>query len=298
MRSFPPAKWPAGPSCGTIVGSMRSGLLIPALLSAFLAVVATAGCTVGEGSGTAMGPLWITGCYNTDDVPNYGTETAPIPFDLSPTYFAGEPIEDIGDARPAHNRLIIRMQRNGNAPEITDTLYFDIRFSYEIAQCLRGQTINGVPQWDTTSTGTTDANVTAPWCGAAGPNGVPIINLVPYGPVNVTLTPFGTCHSQAHPPTVIGVSGIAVSGTIEFINFGHAVQAADPPEMRDPVEDDFKVAYGEALTANFHIVLEDERVANAERLKLSPPPDPIIGGTLDGNFDFDLQRGRSAQTFP
>jgi hypothetical protein len=29
-----------------------------------------------------------------------------------------------------------------------------------------------------------------------------------------------------------------------------------------------------------------------------PPPQPVIGGMLSGNFDFDLKRGRVAQTFP
>jgi hypothetical protein len=263
-----------------------------------LAGVCATGCTVGEGSGTAMGPLWISGCYNTDNTPNWGSPAAPQEFDLAPTYFAGEPIEDIGDAKPAHNRIIIRMQRNGNAQEITDTLYFDIAFSYEVAQCLRGQTVNGVPQWDTT-TGTVDKSYTDPWCGPIGANGVPVINLVPYGPVNVTLTPFGTCHSQAHPPTVIGVSGIAAQGTIEFLDFGSAMQPAKAPDARDPVDLDFKVQYGERLRANFNItILQDERVTNAIRLNLMPAPDPIIGGSLMGNFDFDLQRGRSAQTFP
>ena len=28
------------------------------------------------------------------------------------------------------------------------------------------------------------------------------------------------------------------------------------------------------------------------------PPDPRIGGMLDGDFEFDLKRGRAAQTFP
>ena len=28
------------------------------------------------------------------------------------------------------------------------------------------------------------------------------------------------------------------------------------------------------------------------------PPMPVIGGTLEGNFDFDLARGQGAQTFP
>jgi hypothetical protein len=274
---------------------MRRGFLLTAGIPMVLATVSAAGCTVGNGSGYADGMLWILGC---EDGSNYGSETAPAEFHLSPTYFAGEPIEDIGDAKPAHNRIIMRIQRNGNALEITDTLYVDVPFSYEVAQCLRGRTVGGVPDWDTT-TGTVDPTVTQPWCGPIGANGVPVINLVPYGPVNVSLTPFGTCHSQAHPPTVIGVTGVAQQGTIEFLDFGSAAQPTLAPDARTPVDGDFKVAYGDRLHAFFNItLLQDERVTNAIRLNLSPPPDPIIGGTLAGEFDFDLERGRSAQTFP
>ncbi len=95
------------------------------------------------------------------------------------------------------------------------------------------------------------------------------------------------------------MSGIAAQGTIEFLDFGSAMQPAKAPDARDPVDLDFKVQYGERLRANFNItILQDERVTNAIRLNLMPAPDPIIGGSLMGNFDFDLQRGRSAQTFP
>jgi hypothetical protein len=274
---------------------MRRSLLVSAGIPMVLVAVSAAGCIVGNGSGQATGMIWILGCEDGGD---YGTEAAPKFYDLAPTFFAGEPIEDIGDAKPAHNRLIIRMQHTGNALEITDTLYFDIPFSYQIAQCLRGQTVGGVPNWDT-STGTTDPTVTDPWCGAVGANGVPVINLVPYGPVRASLTPFGTCHSQAHPPTVVAVTGVAYRGTIEFQDFGSAADPTMAPDARGNVDTDFSVAYGERLRANFTISqLQDERVTNAVRLGLDPPPAPIIGGTLQGNFDFDLERGRSAQTFP
>jgi hypothetical protein len=273
--------------------AMRSRFLLSAGLPIVSLTMAAAGCTIGNGSGTAKGMLWILGC---EDGGNYGSPTAPLPFDLSPTYFAGEPIEDIGDVEPAHNRLIIRMQRNGNALEITDTLYFDIPFSYQIAQCLRGRTVGGVPDWDTSS-GTTDP-AGAPWCGPVGDNGVPRINLFPYGPVTATLTPFGTCHSQAHPPTVVSVAGVASPGWIDFLAFGSAMQPTLPPDQRGPVDPNFKVAYGERLQAIFGMNLEDNRVANAVHLGINQPMDPIIGGTMDGRFDFDLERGRSAQTFP
>ena len=96
---------------------MRYGLV-------FLLMAAAAGCTVGSGSGTAVGPLWIVGCKEGE---NFGSPPpgAPADFDLNPTFFAGEPIEDIADG-PHINRLIIRMQRNGNGVEVNDTLYFDI----------------------------------------------------------------------------------------------------------------------------------------------------------------------------
>ena len=56
--------------------------------------------------------------------------------------------------------------------------------------------------------------------------------------------------------------------------------------------------FGQRLRANFHIVLGDDRMLTAIKMMVDPPPAPTIGGTLDGNFDFDLQRGQGAQTFP
>ena len=69
------------------------------------------------------------------------------------------------------NRLIIRMQRNGNAIEINDTLYFDIPDSLQVARCMRGRTVGGVPDYDdTTHRQLTAPDATmptmrrAPWC--------------------------------------------------------------------------------------------------------------------------------------
>src|SRR5262245_56079947 len=125
------------------LAQMRRGSFILAAL----AVVSGAGCTVGDGSGYADGMLWILGCREGNDE---GTAAAPKEFHLAPTFFAAEPIEDIIDGAPT-NRLIIRMERTGNAIEINDTLYFDVRDSGEVAKCLRGRTNAGVPDWDTSS---------------------------------------------------------------------------------------------------------------------------------------------------
>jgi hypothetical protein len=271
---------------------MRGKFLIPAAL----AVLSAAGCTVGNGSGTANGMLWILGCREGADL---GTPAAPEEWSLDPTFFAGEPIEDIADG-PPENRLTIRMQRNGNAVEINDTLYFDIADSAQIAQCLRGQTVGGIPQWDTSGTGSVDPDVMGPWCQpAAMAGGLARIHLFPYGPVNVSLAPLASCHSANKPPSLVNVTGVAFDGWIEFLDFGRALQTDLAPDARTSVESDFKVSYGERLRANFEItVLGDLRVATAERIGQFLPPAPAIGGTLMGNFDFDLERGRSVQTFP
>src|SRR5262245_38224161 len=105
---------------------MRGNLLITAGLAGSL--LATAGCGVGNGTGTASGMLWIKGCEEGHDK---GSPSKPFLYDLQPTFFAGEPIGDISSG-PPQNRLIIRMQKNGNATEINDTLFFDIPSSFEV----------------------------------------------------------------------------------------------------------------------------------------------------------------------
>jgi hypothetical protein len=272
-------------------------LLLVVLLG--LAAASAAGCTIGEGTGAAAGPLWILGCRPDDgkpDEPDYGSEANPKLFDLEPTFFAGEPVEGISDGIPA-NRLIIRMQRTGNEIQISDTLFFDVLDSGRIARCLRGRTVGGVPDWDTSS-GTLNAN-DPPWCEPmGGPNGETRIHLLPFGPVRSALMPLATCQSDMHPPAVVSITGVANGGWIDFLAFGPAEQPSKAPEDRTEVESTFKVNFGQNLSANFSVVLGDDRTETAIHNMIDVPPEPRIGGMLNGNFNFDLERGRSAQTFP
>src|SRR5262245_30553835 len=199
---------------------MRRSFLI---LASFGVAASSGGCIVGEGSGTADGPLWMLGCKEGKDL---GTPAKPVLYHLSPHFFAAEPIEDITDSRPT-NRLIIRMQTNGNAVEIVDTLYFDVRDSTQIARCLRGRTVAGVPEWDPTSGAVVnDLNDVPPadqppWCEAPGTvAGVARIRLIPFGPVAVSFAPLGTCHSEMHPPAFVNITGVARDGWIDFEHFG------------------------------------------------------------------------------
>jgi hypothetical protein len=119
------------------------------------------------------------------------------------------------------------------------------------------------------------------------------IRLGSSGFVQTSLTLLATCPLKDGAALV----GHSIDGWIEFVDFGTAAQANLPPEMRSELPKDFKVNFNERLRANFHVVLEDDRVITARRMGL-PEPTPRFGAVLDGRFDFDLERGRAAQPFP
>jgi hypothetical protein len=292
--------------------------------------VAATGCTVGGGSGSAKGSLWVTGCSDNLSSPNFGTPAMPEAYDLQPTFFAGEPIDDLATGAMHKNRLIVRMQRTGLAIQYNDTLYFDVENSYEVARCVRGRIVNGQPDWKQselrynqqpvdwcdwtgyafTDGGTVDAgNDGGPPdasasldagalldAGASLDGGMsvmaqyPKIHLTPDTDLRSSLALLTTC-PQAN------VSADASGGWIELMDFGGAEQSDLAPDLRTPLGTDFVINYGDRLRASFHLELSDAQVISAVENNL-PQPDPEIGGTLDGFFDFDLERGQSAQAFP
>ena len=298
-------------NCG--VARARSLLAVGAC--GLLAAV-TGGCTVGSGSGSVSGDIFFLGC--SPNGADYGQPKVPLFFDLQPQFFAGEPIEEpasVAVSQPT-NILTIRVQRNGNRIEVNDVLYFNVQNSFEVARCVRGRTVNGVPDWDymrmTTST-FTEQPTNTPWCdwsgvlpaldggtidagGAvdAGDAGVAagraIIHLGTEEIVNASLSLAFTCHQAK-------VNGTAFDGWLIFDDFGTAAQPDVLPEMRDPVPKDFKVNFGDRLRARFVMVLGDQLVVSAIKM-IRPIPSPLIGGNLGGYFDFDLERGRAAQPFP
>jgi hypothetical protein len=281
-------------------------------------VLGTAACTVGSGAGSAVGSLFVASCDSSN------SRATAKPFSLNPTFFAGEPIEDVcpvpGTCSGPHvNRLVIRLQRTGNAIEVNDTLYFDVEDALQVALCLQGQVTNGQPTWDTrlvtAADGSTIPNLR--WCdwtaapdggvtdagavdaGApvdAAPNadaGAPVVKTAMYPRINLStqdyvrasLDPLDTCDEAR-------AVAVAMPGSwIEFQNFGSAEQPNATPT------EDFKVNFGERLHANFHLILGDQAVEYAVQNRYAVPP-AKIGGSLDGYFDFDLERGRAAQPFP
>lgn len=269
-----------------------------------VAAVGLSACQVGTGSGAASGNMFFNACG--DNGTDFGTPDAKAPYELKPSFFAGEPIEDITSGRKSQ-RLVIRMQRTGGGFESTDTLTFDIADSYEVARCLRGRLLpDGTPDYDVAS---------CYWPDNGGPVRMKVGDLET---IRAYLTPFDTCGALSRgkqrlaytaiaiSPQVVGAPAVPPGGEwpswIELASFGNAsVDPKVPRTERSPVAStpgDFKVDYNERLFApQFHLLLEDDRVIQAARDRIPAQP-AQLGGVLDGFFDFDLERSRAAQTFP
>ena len=94
-----PANWPASPSCGTVEAVQARSFPDSAGSVAVAGGVSAAGCTIGDGTGTATGPLWILGCLEGKP---YGTPADPELFHLEPDVLRGR--ADRGHLRRGHRR--------------------------------------------------------------------------------------------------------------------------------------------------------------------------------------------------
>ncbi|MBN2574958.1 MAG: hypothetical protein JXP73_10385 [Deltaproteobacteria bacterium] len=272
-------------------------------------------CSVGKGVGAASGHIYEYGCSTesgdycfSPDV--CGTAASPAPYDLEPSYFAAEPIDDLRNygpgSEPMNNRLTIRLQRSGKQIELNDVLTFDVASSYEVARCVRGRVdpSTGGNDWD-------EAN-----CYRASDTGPGRMRVQYDSDVHGALTLKATCTANlvasaisARVPlsyaaaTPSSVANGAWDSWVEFQEFGDAAQADRPPQERDPVSPKFRVDFGQRIYAtSFFVTLIDDNVVTAA-INGRPRPDPQIGGTLGGDpttgrFDFDLERGQGAQFFP
>jgi hypothetical protein len=275
-----------------------------------------AGCSAGKGTGAASGFIYAYGCSDKGD---YGTVEAPAPYDLKPTFFAGEPIDDLrqltaGSGQIMSNRLIIRLQASGKQIEQNDVLTFDVASSYEVARCVRGRV-------DST-TGKNDWNETD--CFRASDDGPGRMRLQFDSSVHAALTPRSTCPVNIAKPVMSSLVGSAISGPVppsypaavapivtdgnwsswvEFEEFGGAAQRDKVPTERQAIDGQFRVDLGDRVYAtSFFLTLIDDGVIAAAMSNL-PRPASLIGGTLGGDpttgrFDFNLQRGQGAQFFP
>lgn len=295
------------------------------------ALAAVCGCSVGQGSGSADGGLFVVSCNNMANfgIPidgGTGYMVAPAPYSLDPKFFVGAPDEDLIQGQGAMNQLSIRMASSGLLEMYTDFLEFDVTYSYEVARCIRGRTVGGQPDYlvyaplpltFATAANPTPTTLWCDWTGMAFSDGgtpdaalpgapdagasldggmstmaaAPRIHLTPYTDLIGSIGLFQTCPNGNQAGTVM-------DGWIQFSSFGGAEQDNVPPDQRTQVPFNFVINYGDRLRATFHVVIGDTRYVTAVRSGTTPPTAPNIGGTLDGYFDFNLARGRSAQPFP
>jgi len=278
-----------------------------------LAVWGLGGCSVGKGVGAASGTLYEYGCSKDGDycsAPNVcGTEAVPVPYDLRPSFFAGEPIDDLREQNPGSaimsNRLTIRLQRSGKQIELNDVLTFDITSSYEVARCVRGRVDDsGQNDWD-------EAN-----CFRASDTAPGRMRVQYDSPVHAGLTLKATCTANLVASAVSAPVPLSFTATpnpvvtdgswsswVEFQEFASAAQVDTAPNARGAIDPKFHVQLGDRIYASsFALTLVDDQVVNAA-IKDLPKPPASIGGTLGGDpatgrFDFDLERGQGAQFFP
>ena len=281
---------------------------------AFLAL-ALSGCAVGQGAGAASGKIYVLNCSGSGDYCDSGvcgTAAAPVDYNLNPDFFAAEPIEELTQftnggspvtgSEPSMNRITIRLQRTGRRIETNDALFLDVVNSYEVARCVRGReiAIAGQPnQHDYDDRYCFRSSTTGP-----GRVRISVVG----GVVHSTLSLRMTCtrpvdatadDQYADDGVVQMVDSGAWESWIEFSDFGSATQndRADPAS-RTAVSPTFKIDLNQRLYASaFSLTLQDEKVVTAQR-ELRPPPNPDIGGSLTGWFDFSLKRGQGAQIFP
>lgn len=242
-------------------------------------------CSVGQGTGTAKGPLTILDCGGAGkDFPPANMPGAV--YDLNPKFFTAEQLLDLTQGSLKQNRLIIRVQNTGRRREVSDILRFDITNLYEVARCVHGGTApDGGADFDGRD------------C-APGPTGTRI-RVGPTALIRAFLTPNFTCSTRLqiydHVGTAISTlnpPGGTWESYIVFSQLGSARDQAPNPDFKIDIDDLIE-------SSGFELTIEDDAVVTAESDPLMPPvPRSHINGKLSGEFHFAMQRGQGAQTFP
>jgi hypothetical protein len=273
---------------GCVLGAALAGALGPA-------------CSLGQGSGQAVGVLDVPTCWQG-------------PFDLKPDFFAAIPTTNTAGTPIATNALQIRVQNGGDYETFSDGLSIVVDDLAEV----RG---------DATHPGLLGQALVVSLPAGVRPVGVPITpmahaslvhatlylgrscrtqNVALYATDAVSLNPDGSCGRPdggdpppvCPPPAVIatdaatgdagapeaGLAATAAPVGASSITF-HSLFDGNPDESN---------ATARFTDADFHFYLADPREICAGGLGLPPR----CRGELTGKFSFYFQRGKPAQAFP
>jgi hypothetical protein len=249
-----------------------------------------AGCSVGGGTGEAKGPVTILDCGGPGKT--FPDPMKPEEYSLEPQFFAAEQLLDLSGSQRKVNRLIIRLQNTGRRREANDILRFDIPDLFEAARCVRGKKkADGSADYDESNCFVTPQGTRL----RIGTNAL----------VRAFLTPNFKCSTKLQLYDHVGTATSTVrapsDGTwASYIVFSDFGRANSPEALKKDLAPNFKIELDDRLRASeFVLFLEDDGVVTARLDPLMPPlPSTHISGMLKGLFDFDMQRGQGAQTFP
>lgn len=259
------------------------------------------GCAVGDGTGQVAGTISTTQCTFSPDQKLSG------PFDLSADFFAAEPIDAdplLAPGFPA-NQMVIRVQHSGARLENANALIFWVVDSAKVARCMRGASPGGVPEWD------------ASFCDRTvlGPNGEGRLTV---GMTQEAVSSFFVLNASC-PLAYLSAQALGACtnpaedcpdvtlcpGRGSWITFSHYGNVST--DLTAPIGAGFKVNDGERIAARigetgtgpaFHVELCDLRTVGDALDRVFPVTAPRIVGTLEGFFDFKLERGQAGQPFP
>jgi hypothetical protein len=101
-------------------------------LLALAVVAASAGCGLGDGTGSLSGTLFVRGCTDDHD---FGAMGAPAAYNMHPHFFVADPINALASSRPLHpiNKLNVRVQPTGTAVAEADLLFVNVADDAQVA---------------------------------------------------------------------------------------------------------------------------------------------------------------------
>jgi hypothetical protein len=253
----------------------RGALVAVAALSLLAGAGSLGGCGIGEGKGEVKGTLHINGCFGEGtDLSNQKA------FDLHPSFFAGEPIDDPANERRM-DQLRLRVQSSGANVETADALVVEVTDVAQVAARL-GQWMDVYAAGDATPAGGTEL----------------------VGPVRASLNLLRTCGKLfpavqqwslvADTDTDYAATGI--HSKIRFTQLGGRECVVDETGVHDCEATDggaYSVGFGGNIRAEFDLHVVDPRPKY-----LGPEYPALGGGHIVGYFEFTLRRGRVAQAFP
>lgn len=278
-----------------------------------IAVVLLAGC-IGKGDGWVTGTLWLDNCK--DGKPLGESFDAPKDFDLRVNFFSGEPMEDSNKSEEQRrNGLTLRIQNTSNNVEVSDGLLLQLvdlglaAQSFARAEPIPISTSDICPGgncalveddlrasiylFSTCPDGRQPLTGSSYTLSPASSDPSCLQSTGQKAPECPTLTEadrqelLQLCESDFNDRSSYDAIGRLLGNACLFLcHLGDARRGQDVNELGG-----FRMSFGDRVAGILSMRIVDGRAVNLRSCAAA-------AGEMRGMFDFDLARGRSAQSFP